>query len=286
MQLLHKQPTIAEFLTSATQQFTLIDRLDAEILLSHALGVARSYLYAWPERTLTPTQIAHYQTLLMRRAGGEPLPYMTGHKEFWSLDLLVNAFTLIPRPETELLVEQALARLPVTSGARILDLGTGCGAIALAIASERPRCQVLATDCHLYALAVAQHNAQRLGIHNVVFLLSDWFAQLDGFSVNLIVSNPPYLADDDPHLQQGSICHEPRHALVAGPDGLAAIRHLIVQAQNYLEPGGWLLIEQGYQQAAAVRRLFTEQAYTAITTYSDLAGHLRVTVGQKKCVHE
>lgn len=282
MQLLHKQPTIAEFLTGITRQFTLIDRLDAEILLSHVLGVARSYLYAWPEQVLTPAQIDHYQKLMMRRIAGEPLAYVTGHKEFWSLDLLVNPSTLIPRPETELLVEQALARLPVTSSAHILDLGTGCGAIALAIAHERPRCQVLATDCHLHALAVAQHNAQRLGIHNVVFLLSDWFAQLDGFSVNLIVSNPPYLADDDPHLQQANIRHEPQHALIAGTDGLAVIQHLVAQAQDYLEPGGWLIIEQGYQQAAAVQRLFRKQAYTAITTYFDLAGHSRVTVGQKK----
>lgn len=269
--------TIADLLT---QLSGLPTRLEAEVLLSQTLGVTRSYLYTWPERVLTATEMAHYQSLLKRRVRGEPLAYVTGCKEFWSLNLQVTTATLIPRPETELLVEQALARLPVTSNAHILDLGTGCGAIALAIASERPRCQVLATDCDKCALAVAQRNAQHLGIHNVVFLVSDWFTQLEGFSMNLIVSNPPYLANDDPYLQHGDIGYEPRQALVAGTEGLAVIRHLITHARNYLAPGGWLLLEQGYQHAEAVRDLFMAHAYTAINSYSDLAGHIRVTVGQ------
>ncbi|MDM8563262.1 peptide chain release factor N(5)-glutamine methyltransferase, partial [Candidatus Marithioploca araucensis] len=252
-------------------------RLDAEILLCYVLGVTRSYLYAWSDKILTPNQYAQFQALLTRRAQGEPIAYITGRKEFWSLDLQVTENTLIPRPETELLVEQALARLSPESQAEVIDLGTGSGAIALAIAQERPFCRILATDNSMAALKVARANAQNLGIQQVAFLMSDWWAALGEIKATLIVSNPPYIAKDDPHLTGVKV--EPRRALVAGVDGLADIRQLIAGAISHLEIGGWLLLEHGYDQAEAVRKLFIQQGYESVTTYKDLAGLPRVTVG-------
>lgn len=255
-------------------------RLDAEILLSQILGVARSYLLAWPEKILTANQNAQFQALLTRRAQGEPIAYLTCQKEFWSLDLQVDENTLIPRPETELLVEQTFIRLPLDSRTLVIDLGTGSGAIALAIAQERPQCRVLATDKSSAALKVARANAQNLGLHQVEFLISDWWAALGDIKAGLIVSNPPYVAAADPHLNQSDVQYEPRSALVAGEDGLADIRLLVAQSISHLQPGGWLLLEHGYNQAEAVRKLFEQ--YAAVITYNDLAGLPRVTVGQKR----
>ncbi|MCK5522261.1 MAG: peptide chain release factor N(5)-glutamine methyltransferase [Thiomargarita sp.] len=252
-------------------------RLDAEILLCHVLGVTRSYLYAWSDKLLTPNQSAQFQALLTRRADGEPIAYLTGRKEFWSLNLQVTENTLIPRPDTELLVEQALARLPPENQAQVIDLGTGSGAIALAIAQERPLCHILATDNSIAALKVAQANAKDLGIQQVTFLISNWWAALGKIKATLIVSNPPYIANNDPHLT--SIQYEPRRALVAGVDGLTDIRQLITGAISHLEKGGWLLLEHGYNQADVVRKLFIQQGYESVTTYKDLAGWPRVTVG-------
>ena len=271
-------------LTEAVGQLPSSDtpRLDAEILLSQVLGVARSYLYTWPDSSLTPNQYQQFQILLARRAQGEPIAYLTGYQEFWSLELQVTKDTLIPRPETELLVEQTLARLPPDSQAQVIDLGTGTGAIALAIAKERPHCRVLATDNSPAALQIAQANAQRLTLPQVKFLLSDWCTTLNSkLKATVIVSNPPYIAINDPHLTQGDVQYEPRQALVAGADGLAALQEIIAQSFPYLVAEGWLLLEHGYDQAEAVQQLFRQYAYNNITTYHDLAQIPRVTVGQK-----
>jgi len=207
---------------------------------------------------LTANQCAQFQALLARRAQGEPIAYLTGRKEFWSLELQVTENTLIPRPETELLVEQAYARLPFDGKALVIDLGTGSGAIALAIAAECPQCRVLATDKSTAALKkVAQANAQCLGLHQVAFLLSDWWA-LGEIKATLVVSNPPYAAANAPHLSQGDVQYEPRSALVAGVDGLADIRQLIAQSVFHLVADGWLLLEHGYLQAEGVQALFEQ----------------------------
>jgi len=255
--------------------------LDAEILLAHLLGVTRTHLLTWPETILMPNQLAQFKALIARRAQGEPIAYLTGYKAFWSFDLQVTQETLIPRPETELLVEQALLRLALDSQALVIDLGTGSGAIALAIAQERPQCRVLATDKSNLALTVARNNAQILGLKQVEFLMSDWWSALQTIKATLIVSNPPYVACVDSYLNQGDIRYEPRSALVAGIDGLAAIQHLVTHSFSHLVAQGWLLLEHGYDQAERVQALFKQHAYVAITTYKDLAGLPRVTVGQK-----
>jgi len=275
--------SIHHALTQAVAQLSVISslpHLDAEILLASLLKVSRSHLYAWPEQKLTASQYAHYQQLLTRRAQKEPIAYLTGHKEFWSLDLQVTSATLIPRPETELLVELALTLLPMDNQVTVIDLGTGSGAIALAIAKERPRSRVLATDNSSAALSIAQSNAHQLGLTNVEFLLSDWFSALAGPPATMIVSNPPYLASDDPHLTQEEIKYEPRSALVAAQHGLADIQQLIAHAKNYLVDNGWLLLEHGYQQGAPVRNWFKQYGYQAVETVADLAGLERGQYGK------
>ncbi|MCK5716314.1 MAG: peptide chain release factor N(5)-glutamine methyltransferase [Thiomargarita sp.] len=266
-------------LTAATAILHLSDspRLDAEILLSHLLSVRRSHLFAWPDTILTSQQYTQFQTLITRRAQNEPIAYLIGHKEFWSLRLQVTENTLVPRPDTELLVEQSLARLPLEQQTTVIDLGTGSGAIALAIAYERPLCHVLATDKSGAALSVAQKNAHQLGL-SVDFLCSDWYSHLDDQKATLIVSNPPYIAKNDPHLKQ--LQYEPLEALVSGQDGLTDIRYLIAHASAHLRPQGFLLLEHADEQAESVQALFQQYAYTAIHTYQDLAGLDRVTVGQ------
>ena len=275
--------TIQQVLELGIQLLSPLDSasLEAEILLSQVLQVKRSYLYTWPNCGVNSNQINQFQALCQRRQQGEPIAYLLGHKEFWSLDLQVTPATLIPRPETELLVEQVLARLPIDSNAQVVDLGTGSGAIALAIAKERPRCQVLATDNTPEALAIAQQNAQRLGLPQIQFRVSDWWQALDQITAAVVVSNPPYIARFDPHLTQGDIRYEPRQALVAGKNGLAAIRLLISQSLAHLESNGWLLLEHGYNQAPTVQTWLTRQGYKMVITYQDLAGQPRVTVGQK-----
>lgn len=254
----------------------LNNRLEAELLLSDVLQVTRSFLLAWPEQSLTEAQFIQYQRLIIRRIQHEPIAYLIGRKEFWSLELEVNEHTLIPRPETELLVELALNHLP----AQVIDLGTGSGAIALAIAHECPHCQVLATDYSPGALEVAQRNAQRLNIPNVEFLLSDWCHQLVGRKVDLMVSNPPYIAAQDEHLTQGDVRYEPREALVGGEDGLAAISEIIRCAQAHLKEHGWLFLEHGYQQGWEVRAFFNRLGYHGVTSYRDYSGIERVTGGR------
>jgi release factor glutamine methyltransferase len=252
---------------------------DAEILLSFVTGKSRSWLMAFDETLLNDQQLTQLDALLLRRAQGEPIAHLIGEREFWSLPLRVNDATLIPRPDTEILVEQALVRLPATPS-RILDLGTGTGAIALAIASERPDSQVVGVDRIEAAVALAQLNAEQLGLSNASFLLSHWFRDLSPSRFDLIVSNPPYIDANDIHLGQGDVRFEPRSALVAEEAGLADLRTLIEQAPHWIVAGGWLLLEHGWQQEHAVRQLMIENGYQAVATANDYGGNPRVTFGQ------
>lgn len=273
-------PTVADLLRRAALRIGGDSpRLDAELLLGEVLGQGRTWLFAHAEdRVEAPAQAA-YEDLLRRREAGEPVAHLLGRRGFWTLELAVTADTLIPRPETELLVEQALARLPAERAARVLDLGTGTGAIALAIASERPRADVTAVDRSAAALAVARGNAQRLGLAGVRFLEGDWFAPVAGERFDLIVGNPPYIADGDPHLGQGDVRFEPRGALVAGADGLDDIRRIAADAREQLLPGGWLLLEHGQEQGAAVREVLAQAGLVEVATVQDLEGRDRVSLG-------
>lgn len=249
---------------------------DAEILLAAVLERSRSYLYAHANQTLTTTQATKFHALIEQRAAGEPVAYLLGRREFWSLDLQVTADTLIPRPETEWLVELALQKIPADAAWRIADLGTGSGAIALALARERPRCQVLATDLSAAALAIARANAVRLGIANITFHHGTWCAALAGPPCELIVSNPPYIDAADAHLRCGDLRFEPSLALTPGADGLAALRTIAHEARQHLLPDGWLLMEHGYDQSAALTTLLRALAYREVQDHTDLAGQPRV----------
>jgi len=253
-------------------------RGEVQSLLQHALEVNRAYLLAHPEHVPDAGQHAAYTKLLRRRLDGEPVAYILGEREFFGLKFRVTPATLIPRPETELLVELALAH--VRPQGRVLDLGTGSGAIALAIAHARPDAQVTAVDISVAALDVARQNAHGLGGVNVHFLHSDWFAALDAACFDLIVSNPPYIAAGDPHLARGDLCFEPRTALASGTDGLDDIRRLIAGAMAHLNAGGWLLLEHGYDQAAASRSLLLSHGFDEVFSAMDLAGIERVSGGR------
>ncbi len=255
-------------------------RRDAEILLGHVTGKSRTFILAFGETRLAPEEQAQLDALLARRVRGEPVAHLTGVREFWSMALFVSSATLIPRPDTECLVEQALARLPATP-CRILELGTGTGAIALALASERPDCEIVALDLIPDAVALAQRNADYLGVRNVTIRQSNWFAALDAQPFDLIVSNPPYIDAADPHLCQGDVRFEPRSALVATDNGLADLRLLIEEGRTFLAPGGWLLLEHGWQQGAPVRALFDKAGYTQVETCRDYGGNERLTAGQR-----
>ena len=256
-------------------------RREAEILLCHALEVKRSFLYANPGMGVPRQRQACFQRLLRRRVQGMPIAYLTGIHGFWSLDLRVTPAVLIPRPETELLVEKALELIPAGARQRLADLGTGCGAIALALARERPHCEIHATDCSLDALHVAGDNARRHQLEQVQFHHGSWTNPLSG-RFDLIVSNPPYIAQTDPHLQQGDCRFEPRLALSPGADGLSALRQIAAEVHELLVEGGWLLLEHGYDQAAAVRSILEAAAYSDIATYRDLAGIERICVGRSR----
>ena len=256
-------------------------RLDAEVLLAHTLDVSRAHLRAWPEKPLDDQSESRFRDLVERRAHGEPVAYLIGYQEFWSLRLAVTPATLIPRPETELLVEQSLARIPADEHRQIADLGAGSGAVALAIAHDRPACEVVGVERDSDALSVARDNAQRLHIENVSFRHGDWFEPLEGQRFDLIVSNPPYVAETDPHLQQGDVRFEPRHALRAGPAGLVDLSHIISIAPSHLHDGGWLCVEHGYDQASALVQLLQDAGFVTISQYHDLAGHVRVSCAQR-----
>lgn len=254
-------------------------RRDAEIILEFVTGKGRTYILAFGETQLTDVQCEQLNALVARRQRGEPVAHLTGVREFWSLPLFVSPATLIPRPDTECLVEQALARLPA-SPCRILDLGTGTGAIALALASERPDCTVTAVDRMPDAVDLANRNRLNLAIDNVRVLQSNWFSALSGQQFEMIVSNPPYIDEQDPHLAQGDVRFEPLSALVAGENGLADIILIIDQSRRVLTTGGYLLLEHGWQQGEAVRDAFTRAGYQAVETCRDYGGNERVTLGR------
>lgn len=251
-------------------------RLDAELLLCGVLALRRGALFARAGDALNPLALGRYRALLQRRAQGEPVAYLLGTQGFWTLDLQVTPAVLVPRPETEGLVEWALQQMPPQ--ARAADLGTGSGAIALALARERPAAELIATDLCAAALAVARANAQRHGIANVAFAQGDWFAAIEG-RFDLIVSNPPYVAAGDAHL--AALRHEPRKALTDGADGLSCLRTLIAGAAAHLVDGGWLMVEHGYDQGAAVRALFEQAGFAQVQTRRDLCGQERVSAGRR-----
>ena len=254
-------------------------RIEIQCLLQHVLGVQRAYLLAHPEQMLSEAQQDAFDALLQRRLRGEPIAHLLGAREFFGLNLKVTPATLIPRPDTELIVELALNRIAQAQPCRVLDMGTGSGAIALAIAKNKPNAEVVAVDVSQDALAVAIENARRLDIPNVRFMQSDWFAVLDGQLFELIVSNPPYIASDDIHLTQGDLRFEPLSALASGADGLDDIRRIISAAPQYLASNGSLLLEHGYDQAGSVRDLLTQRGFVEVFSEKDIAGIERVTGG-------
>ena len=273
---------IASLLRAAQLPDSPTARLDAELLLAAALGKSRSYLHTWPEKIVSSESALTFSGYLLRRRAGEPVAYILGQQGFWKLDLEVAPHTLIPRPDTELLVETALDLLPA-SPARVLDLGTGSGAIALALASERPAWHVTAVDRVLEAVALAERNRQRLQLENVHVLTSHWFSALADQRFDLIISNPPYIAAGDVHLAQGDVRFEPESALVAGVDGLDDIREIIQAAPQHLNPGGWLMLEHGYDQADAVRQLLSGAGFAQVESRKDLGTHERITLGRLPC---
>lgn len=254
-------------------------RIEVQCLLQSVLKVNRAYLLTHPERVLDIDEHARYQALFERRLSGEPIAYLLGVREFFGLDFKVTPATLIPRPDTELLVELALHHIPQGGRCRVLDMGTGSGAIALSIAHERPNAEVVAVDASVLALIVAGENAQRLNIANVRLLHSDWFAQLAGERFDLIVSNPPYIEADDAHLSLGDVRFEPLSALASGLDGLDDIRRISNEAKEHLTPGGWLMFEHGYNQALSVRQLLQQAGFFDVESLRDLSGIERVTIG-------
>jgi release factor glutamine methyltransferase len=256
-------------------------QLDAEVLLAHALGQARSHLRAWPEKIPSAEQQENFQRLLQARLQGEPVAYLTGQREFWSLPLAVTPATLIPRAETETLVALALQRIPADSRADVADMGTGSGAIALAIAHERPGCQLLATDVSAAAIETAAANAKQLGVGNIEFLCGDWCTPLEDRQFDVIISNPPYIKDSDPHLQQGDVRFEPDTALAAGPQGMDDLTKLAHCTRQHLRTGGWLLLEHGYDQHNAVTQLLTSCGFSQVVDHQDDSGTDRVVVGKR-----
>ena len=257
-------------------------QLDAELMLRDVLQKDRSYLRTWPEKQLSNTQHQQLQSLLDRRLQGEPMAYILGHQDFWTLSLRVSPAVLIPRPETELIIETALELLSPQQALQLADLGTGSGAIALALASEFSNSHVIAGDFSAAALQIAEQNRQQLQLHNCETRLGSWF---DIFSpteqFDLIVSNPPYIAEGDPDLQANVQRYEPQSALTANNNGLADLQHLIAHAPTFLKPGGWLILEHGWQQAEALRQQLQQQGFLHSQSHRDLAGHERITLGQQ-----
>lgn len=254
-------------------------RREAELLLCEAAGISATTLFAWPERELPDAAVERFEDMLARRGRGEPVAHILGRRAFWTLDLQVTAATLIPRPETEFLVELALSHLPGDQPLRIADLGTGTGAIACALASERHDWRLLAIERASEAARIACRNAQEAGLDNVQIVIADWLDAIAPESLDAIVTNPPYIAASDPHLHRGDLRFEPSSALAAGADGLDDIRAIVAAAPNRLSPGGFFATEHGFDQGAAVRELLAGHGFNAVETHRDLAGHERVTLG-------
>lgn len=259
-------------------------KLEAQLLLQHVLNVNRAWLIAHENDALQANQHAAFEALLNRRLNGEPIAYILGGRAFYGLDLLVTPDTLIPRPDTETLVEAALAQIPIAAHPSILDLGTGSGAIALAIAKNRPQASVIAVDASKAALAVAKKNAQNLSIDNVEFVLSNWFQHLNNQPFDVIVSNPPYIEENDAHLSQGDLRFEPISALSSGEDGLNDIRQIIENSLVHLLPQGWLMLEHGFNQADKVADLMANTGFVSIETIKDFGGNNRVTIGKNPLI--
>jgi len=250
------------------------------LLLCDATGHTRTELLAWPETKLGATDLARFESLIQRRLAGEPIAYIRGHQAFWTLDLEVTPDTLIPRPETELLVELALERLRADAPLLVLDAGSGSGAIAAALASERPAWTLIATDRDMGAARMAGRNFHTYALGNAYVISCDWLTPIAARSLDAIVGNPPYLPDADPHLEQGDLIREPRSALAAGPDGLAAICTLSAQAASRLRSAGFIALEHGFDQGSAVRTIFKQHGFEYIRTHPDLGGRERATTGR------
>ncbi|HEY0290011.1 MAG TPA: peptide chain release factor N(5)-glutamine methyltransferase [Pseudomonas sp.] len=274
---------IASLLRGAELPDSPTPRLDVELLLAAALGKPRSFLHTWPERIVSSEAAHLFEGYLQRRRTGEPVAYILGLQGFWNIDLEVATHTLIPRPETEMLVETALELLPGAIAHQLLDLGTGTGAIALSLAKDRPQWNITAVDRVDEAVELAERNRQRLNLDNATVLNSHWFSALEGRRFDVIISNPPYIASNDPHLVEGDVRFEPSSALVAGIDGMDDLRLIVSQAPAHLEPGGWLLLEHGYDQGAAVRDLLNSHGFEHIQTRRDLGDHERITFGRVPC---
>jgi len=254
--------------------------IDAQVLLSHVLQCNSAHLMTWPEKDLDEKQAAAYLQLIAQRKQGLPVAHLTGQREFWSLNLSVDNSTLIPRPETETLVEFILQKFSDKKNLKLLDMGTGTGAIAIAISSEKPDWKIFASDVSEQALTLATKNSAQHKT-NITFIHSDWFGNINEHDFDIIVSNPPYIAEHDPHLQTGDVRFEPQGALTAGKTGMDDIEHLCAQAKNHLQKNGWLIVEHGYNQAQLVAECFAENAYAQIEQRQDLSGHMRMTTGKK-----
>lgn len=273
------RPLLHDASTALAEASIAEPALEASILLAHVLGKSRTWLFAHPEYRPAADQLRRFAVLIAQRMTGEPIAYLTGVREFWSLPLRVTCSTLIPRPETELVTERALAVIH-SRVARVADLGTGCGAIAASLAQERPGWQIVATEASHAAIAVAQDNFNQLGLRRVETRLGDWYQALQQERFDLIASNPPYIREGDPHLEHGDPRHEPRMALASGRDGLDDLRRIIGEAHRHLVDSGWLIVEHGWDQGEAVRTLFQGAGFAAVRTHRDLAGHERVTEGR------
>ena len=276
-------PTIKQILTEARTTLTSPDaRLEAELLLEAICAISRSRQFSHPDEQLREDQFEQYKSALERRLSGEPLAHITGRRGFWDVDLRVTPDVLIPRSDTEILVEQALQRIPYNARWQIADLGTGSGAIAIVIARERPQCELTATDNSAAALALARENATALGVNNISFVAGSWGQPLKLRQFDVILSNPPYIRTDDPHMLRGDLPAEPIQALVSGSDGLDAIRRIIEDSATSLKPNGWLLLEHGYDQAAEVSALLQHAEFNEIYTQKDYGGNSRVTGGRRQ----
>ncbi|MCE9686298.1 MULTISPECIES: peptide chain release factor N(5)-glutamine methyltransferase [Shewanella] len=276
------QSNIAEALQWAFSQLAATSdsaHLDAEVLLLHCLNKSRSFLYTWPEKPLTLEQWKRFQKMVQKRQQGVPVAHLVGEREFWSLPFIVNETTLIPRPDTEILVETAL-NLPLSDNAKVLDLGTGTGAIALALASERPKWQITAIDKVEDAVALAKANRANLNFPQVEILQSDWFSAVESRDFDLIVSNPPYIDETDEHLMQGDVRFEPHSALTAAEEGFADLYHIAQTAREHLLIGGYLLLEHGFEQAVQLRNKLTELGYHNVATVRDFGSNERCTLGR------